>query len=138
MTLIVDNKDINLHFIKFIKRKMLEHISLILNFKKLTPFDEYFKSEEFNKLSNNVRVSSKKVIVLGMTNLIHKRYETNTHIFINPNILFPGTDIKLVDLCKIINYGNMSIEGYPIFTDTFEHFSKNINKYIDRSIAGLG
>ena len=138
MTLIVDNKDINLHFIKYLKRRMLGHISLILNTQKLVPFDEYFSSDEFMLMSGGVRVSSRKVIILGMTNLIHKRYETTTHIFINPNIYFTGTNIKLVDLCKIINFGNMSVDGYPIFTETFDYFSKNIKKYIDKSITGLG
>ena len=137
MTLIVDNKDITTHFISFIKKRMLGYISVLISFKRLAPFDEYFASDEFKSVSNNVKVSSRKVIVLGMSNLTHKRYETTTHIFINPNIYYPGTGLKLADLCKIINFGNMSIDAYPIFTETFDHFSKNIKKYIDKCIVGL-
>lgn len=137
MTLIVENKDINTYFIKYLKRRLLGHISLILNIKKLVPFDEYFNSDEFKILSGGIKVSAKKVIVLGMSNLTHRRYETTTHIFINPNIYYTGTNIKLVDLCNLINFGNMSIDGYPIFTETFNHFSRNIKKYIDKCIIGL-
>ena len=137
MTLVVENKDINTHFIKFLKRRIMGYISLIMNFKRLKPFDEYFNSNEFKSISNNVVISSKRIITMGMTNLVHKRYETNTHIFINPNITYPGTTIKIVDLCKLINYGTLSLEGYPIFTKTFDHFSKNIKKYRNKCILGL-
>lgn len=138
MTLRVDNKNINQHFISYLKKRMLGYASTILNVRQLDPFDEYFNSGDFKKLSNDTTVSTRKVVLLSMTNLIHKRYETTTHIFINPNINYPGTDMKLVDLCKIINFGNMSIDAYPIFTETFDHFSNNIKKYMDRCILGLG
>ena len=137
MTLVVKNKYINKGFITFIKKKLFGYLTTILDIKKLHKYDEYFKSEDFLKISNNIIISSKKVIVLSMNNLIHKRYETTTHIFINPNINYPGTNMKLVDLCKVINYGTMSIDAYPIYTETFDYINKNIGKYIDRYMTGL-
>ena len=113
-------------------------MSTITDTKKLHKYDELFHSKEFLKMSNNTIISSRQVIVMGMTNLTHKRYETNTHIFINPNINYPGTNLRIVDLCKIINYGNMSIDGYPILTMTFDYVQSNIGKYIDRYTTGLG
>jgi hypothetical protein len=137
MTLVVENKDVTQNFILYLKKKMLSYIAYILDIKKLQAYDEYFSSDDFKKTSNNTLVSSKKVIVLGMSNLIHKRYETTTHIFINPNLTYPGTNLKVVDLCKIINYGTLSIDAYPIFTMTFDHFNNNIGEYTDRCIRGL-
>jgi hypothetical protein len=32
----------------------------------------------------------------------------------------------------------MSLDGYPIFTKTFDHFSANIQKYIENCIRELG
>ena len=75
---------------------------------------------------------------MGMSNLVHKRFDTVTQIFINPNLTYPGTNLKVEDLCKIINYGTLSIDAYPIFSMTFEHFSKNLGKYVDRCIMGVG
>lgn len=138
MTLIVENKNVTKGFITFLKQKMISHLALILDMRKLKSFEEYFQSEEFLKSTNNVVINPKKVIVLAMSNIISKRYETTTHLFINPNLLYPGTNLKIVDLCKIINYGTLSIDAYPIFTMTFNHFSNNIGKYIDRCINGLG
>lgn len=138
MTLIVDNKDIVPSFISYLKTRLLRHICLILDLSKLKPFDEYFHSLEFLEISNDVLISSKRLILLAMSNLQHKRYESTTHIFINPNVTYPGTELKLVDLCKVINYGTMSVEGYPIFTETFNHFSRNIRKYVEKCSMGLG
>ena len=137
MTLIVENKYINLYFIKYLKKRMLRHLATLLNIKKLERYDEYFNSKEFNH-DDNTHISSRKVLLLGMTNLSHKRYENSTHIFIDPNINYPETNFKVVDLCKVINFGTMSIDGYPIITETFEHFSKNIKKYKDSCMIGLG
>ena len=138
MTIVVDNKYINQGFISFIKKRILGYMSVILNINKLQRYDELFQSEEFLILSNKTSISSRKVVLMAMTNLIHKRYETNTHIFINPNINYPGTNMKIVDLCKIINYGTLSIDAYPIFTETFNHIQQNIGKYIDIYTKGLG
>jgi hypothetical protein len=138
MTLVVENKDIVPSFISYLKTRLLRHICLILDLSKLKPFDEYFQSLEFLEASNGVIISSKRLILLAMSNLQHKRYESTTHIFINPNITYPGTGLKLVDLCKVINYGTLSIEGYPIFTETFNHFSRNIRKYVEKCSMGLG
>ena len=138
MTLIVNNKDVTTNFILFLKKKMLSYIAYILDIKRLVAYDEFFNSEEFRKISGNVVIDSKKVIVLGMSNLTHKRFESTTHIFINPNLTYPGTTLKIESLCKIINYGNLSIDAYPIFSMTFNHFSKNIGKYVDRCIMGVG
>ena len=138
MTLIVDNKDTNLHFIEYLKTRMLRHLATLLNIKKLDTYDEYFNSPEFEEIANNVHISSRRVLLMGMTNLSHKRYKSTTHIFINPNINYPGTYIKVIDLCKVINYGTMSIEAYPIISETFDHFANNIEKYKESCIRGLG
>lgn len=138
MILVVDNEYATQKFISFLKQRMLSHLSAIIDTKKLIPYDEYFNTDEFRELYGDGNVSAVKVVVFGMKHLSHKRYESNTHIFINPNVNYPGTQINLFTLCKLINFGNMSIDAYPIFTDTFNHFSKNLSKYIDKCIIGIG
>ena len=138
MTLVVENKNITPNFILFLKKKMLSYLATILNVKKLVPYDEYFKSDDFLLQTNGVIIDSKRVIIMSMSNLTHKRFETTTQIFVNPMMTYPGTNIKLVELCKIINYGTLSIDAYPIFSMTFNHFSRNLGMYIDRCIMGVG
>lgn len=137
MILIVENKNITESFIPYLKKRIIGYIAIKMELKKLDKYDEYFNSNKFST-NRDVTINSRKVIVLGISNLQHKRYETTTHIFINPNICYPGTDYKVVDLCKIINFGTLSIDGYPIFTNTFEYFSKHIKHYVDKCAMGLG
>ena len=42
---------------------------------------------------------------------------------------FNRTGYKLVQLCKIVNYGCLDIRGYPIFTDVFSSVSANVQSY---------
>ena len=136
MTLIIDNKNITKSFIPYLKKRILGHVLILLDLKKIIKYDEYFNSFNF-KSDNPTIINTKKIIMLGMSNLIHERYETTTHISINPNITYPGTKFKIIDLCKVINFGTLSIDAYPIFTETFNHFSKNLKKYIDYCAIGL-
>jgi len=40
---------------------------------------------------------------------------------INPNVLYNNKSIRLIDLCKLLNYGTLEIPGCHIFTDTFDY-----------------
>jgi hypothetical protein len=39
--------------------------------------------------------------------------------------------VRIETLCRLINYGNSSVKGYPIFTDTFNQVALNIKLYVD-------
>ena len=48
-------------------------------------------------------------------------------IEINPMIKVPYFDnIPLVDVCKLINYGNSELNPYPIFSQAFLETKKNL------------
>jgi len=137
MILVVDNKYINKGFILFLKRRILFRLVQSINIKKLSMYDEYFNDAFKDEEIDDVIISTKKVILLAGKNLCSDRFDTETHIYINPNINYPNTNIKLIDLCKIINYGTLSIEPYPIFSDCFNHFHKGIKRYINMFISGV-
>ena len=132
MNIVVNNISISNGFINFIKQKTFGYMATILNIDKLDVYDEYFK------YIHNTDILAKKVIILSMSNLSHDRQETTTTIYINPDLKYPGTNINLIDLCKIINNGNLNIPSYPIFTQTFEHIQNNLPKYLDKFIIGIG
>lgn len=49
-------------------------------------------------------------------------------IQINENVLFRNSQIRLIDLCKLLNYGTLDIQGTNIFSDTFDYIANNINQ----------
>lgn len=137
MILMIDNKGVSKGFILFIKKRMLTYCLSHLELSKLDKFDEYFKSEGFVNTYKVSNLSSRNIIYLGISHLSHRRYETETQLSIDDSLYYPGTNIKISSLCKLINFGNMDIDGYPIFSNTFQHFRDNIDKYIDKHIMNL-
>lgn len=50
-----------------------------------------------------------------MRNLKVGKNGNSYEIFIDPNINAPGIPAKLVDVCALVNYGNLALLPYPIF-----------------------
>lgn len=109
-----------------------------LNEAKLKNWDTYFeKSDEYKSIYKK-KIITKEILIIGIKNLICKEAATKLIIQINPNLFVPGLDrIRIDQLCRVINYGTITTQGYPIFTDLFIEVSDNINQYIDKYINGL-
>ena len=138
MTLLIDHKYDYPSFIAFLKRRLMGYVAQHVNRGKLMVLDEYFKSDSFLELYGTNNVSAYTVIRLSLTNLTYTHFPSYAILSVNDKVLYPGTNIRLVDLCKIINYGNLSVEAYPIVTDTFRHFSTHIKQYVNKYEMGVG
>ena len=126
-------------FIEWVKEKIRDKIISDIDPKKLIAWDEFLNSYPEYKSIYKKRISALDVITAGAMNLDYSSSASNIYIFINRNIFMPGLDrIKVESICKLINFGNQESSGYPIFTNTFEYFAKNISTYIDRYLNGLG
>lgn len=125
-------------FIEWFKIKIRNKIVADVNLKKLENWDKFFNNQSMYKSIYKKKISTSDIILAGASNLDYVKSESNFWIRLNPNIHTPGLDrIKLDLICKLINYGNRDLVGYPIFTDTFEYFAENINEYVDRYLHGL-
>lgn len=137
MTLLIENMNLKRGFITFLKKRILRHALLQLNPMRLSVFDDFFNSDNFSTEPLGVRISARRALLLGLSNLEHSRGETSTSIFISDTVKYPGTEFLVVDLCRVINYGNLSIDPYPVISDTMNYFSKNIRTYQNKFILGL-
>ena len=125
-------------FIEWLKVKIRNKILADVNLKKLENWDNFFNNQSMYKSIYKKKILTSDIILAGASNLDYVKSESNFWIRINPNIYTPGLDkVKLDVICKLINYGNRDLVGYPIFTDTFEYFAENINEYVDRYLHGL-
>ena len=75
-------------------------------------------------------IDIKTILIYGINHLHYT--ETSEKIIIKMNYYLncPNIDAKLYDICKLVNYGNLNIKGYPIFTNVFKHILNNIDFYI--------
>ena len=64
------------------------------------------------------------IIKSGIENIIYTEYTDKFKIGIDNNTFVPNLNAKLNDICKQVNYGTLTIRGYPIFTDVFEYMKK--------------
>lgn len=107
-----------------------KHILLSnLNKKKLQVWDEYLNSSNIlNTESGDKKISSLSVFQEISNNFILQKFEDNLYeLKIDENTKAKDIDIKLSNVCRLINFGNVEMRGYPIITDTLNYISDNIN-----------
>lgn len=120
-------------FITWLMVQIRNKVIIETNLKKLERWDEYFNSENVYKSIYKKRILTKDIITAGISNLCYQLTEDGFDISINPNIYTPGLDrIKLLSICKLINFGNQQISGYPIFTNIFQEVADSINDYVEK------
>lgn len=113
--------------ISLIKVKLLSSLTKY-NFDK---WNEYLtKSDKLTRLyTRNYTVF--EVVRFASTNIVCKGSDGDISIQFDNTKLVPGFDrLHLHTIVKTINYGTLDIKGCPIFTDTFDYFSKDIDTYV--------
>lgn len=68
-----------------------------------------------------------KIVNMSINNLISYKFNDFYVITIDNNAILPNTEFKLIDMCKLINYGNLDISGTMIYTQAFKYINDNIN-----------
>lgn len=125
-------------FITWFKTKIRNKLIATIEDKKLIVWDEFFNNNPVYISIYKKRISTRDIIIAGANNLDYIKSESNFIITINNNVFTPGLDrIKLQSICKLINFGNLDIKGYPIFTGTFDYFAESIQDYVDRYLHGM-
>ena len=94
---------------------------------------ENYLQKAYNKQSINID----KILLDSIGNLEYKKIGNDYEISINPNIICSYIPAKLIDICALINYGNLSLSPYPIFDILFERLSEMISDlYIQYTLGG--
>ena len=94
---------------------------------------ENYLQKAYNKQSINID----KILLDSIGNLEYKKIGNDYEISINPNVICSNIPAKLIDICALINYGNLSISPYPIFDIVFERLGEMISDlYIDYTLGG--
>ena len=132
MRLEIEYKDntLNKEFGNWLIKIITSSIKSNLNEKKLGQLDKYIE-DNFTHLFKKP-VTSKDIIYAGLKELVCDDDSSKLIIKISTNKFMQGLDrVRIETLCRLINYGNSSVKGYPIFTDTFNQVALNIKLYVD-------
>lgn len=134
---ITANEYVNDHFIKWLLRIIRFQIIKNINHKKLLIFNEIVDKENIFEKSNPYdknKFDVRKAVVISLNNLQINRIKNVYIIRISDNVVFPGYNVKLSTICKLLNYGNTNIKGYPIYTQAFDNVRLNLKKYYQQYI----
>ena len=107
---------------EFIQYLLARIRSMLLN--SIIKYEKY--DILFKDFDNSITVAS--VVSQAASNLRVLNYETKLIIQINPTVNYINSSIRLIDLCKLLNYGNLEMNGCHIFTQTFDYIATNFNK----------
>ncbi|WP_300924727.1 hypothetical protein [uncultured Clostridium sp.] len=77
-------------------------------------------------------ISAKNILLGGIYNLRVRISGNNSFIEIDPSVIIPNTSAKFIDIVKLINFGNLDLQGYRIISDTMEYFAENINLFYNQ------
>lgn len=118
---VVDTDSI-IYIIDIIRQEVL----LNLNVAKLNVLQNYINEKKlfFNKSTTYINLQN--VIHLGLKYITYSISDKYITFEINPFILMPNTNAKLVDICKFIEFGALDVNGLYIFTKAFSYIKDSI------------
>lgn len=140
MELTIENNDkleleeFSQEIIELMKEYLITHIEE----SKLIRWDEYLNKEIKWGWKYKVKIIRAKTLLLGAAYNLQIIERTNKiTIRINPNAIINETNKKYIDILKLITYGNLSIQGYPIWEQMMNYFAKNISDIYESYEAGI-
>lgn len=119
-------------FIEWLIIEIQSELNLRVKKSKLKNWDNYLNNYFQLKNFTKNTYSTEYIIQLGIKNIIYKYDAKLIEIYINEHIYIPGLDrVKLNSICKLVNYGNQELAGYPIFSEVFNYIADNISDYVN-------
>lgn len=133
MNLIITNKNkYDNNFFNWIIKLIQFKLIFNTNYSKLKNLEQYINTNVQYKTIYKNYISMKDVIAIASSNYIYYTYNNSIVICINPNIVIHNTNAKLIDVCKLINYGTLDIKGYPIFSQIVFDIKSNLDNYYEQ------
>lgn len=126
-----DGIDDVVEFSLWLVPKIQKYFVDIINDKKLIKINTYLNEHKAFYFNYNEKrqISAKNILIGSIYNLHVKEMQDLTIIEISSNVTIPNTSAKFIDIAKLINFGNLSLQGYPIFTETMQYFADNLTDY---------
>ena len=133
MKLLLHDKDniVDLDFGNWLLELISTKLISSIDSKKLQQLDDFINNTDTLKRLYKSQYSTESILIYAARHLKCNVVHGEITIDLDNNALVPGFDrLKLLTICKLINYGSSEVKGYPIFTNTFNYFRDNITDYV--------
>lgn len=128
---ITANKHIDDYFIEWLIDRIRFEILGNIDEEQLNNFNSVVNQQQlFKRVDNrNIKFDIRKAIVMSLQNIRYRKIKNVYIIEISSDTIYPHYLVKLSTLCKLLNYGNVNIKGYPIYTEAFTRVKSNLRGY---------
>ena len=126
MKLIIENIN-DTKFISYLISTIKSYLLYNYNYRKAQKLEDYLNTIPKFKSKFRRYISVKELIMIAAYNLRYKKFSSYYEITIDQNQKVFGIDAKLYDICRLINFGTLDVNGYSIFSDAFNYVEENIN-----------
>lgn len=82
-------------------------------------------------------ISVYQILIFAINNLVVNRYGNYFTISINSNAKYGLTNFTILELCKLVQYGVLGVQGYPILVYIFTIISNNIDNQYQRYLQEI-
>ena len=137
MNLIIKNNlNVNIRdFCNWLIGYMLSYLQENIDKRQLIRFDEYINNNDIINFIYQKRYISCYDILISSINALNITANGDTWIIeIDRDASIPNTYAKFFDIIALINYGNLSISPYPIYTKMMDEFAENLSDYYEKFI----
>lgn len=134
MTLMLtSNNYITEDFIRWLVREMSLEILCDIDYARLhLIFDSLPLEESLKK-----RIDLRKSILMGTRLIRYEKVKGNWKIYVDNNVVYPKTNVKVVTLCRLVDNGFLGVQGIHIFNKVFNHVKQSLSSYYNRYIEGV-
>lgn len=107
------------HFIKRVISYVQNLLKASYDKRKFASMEAFINSvPEFRSIYRK-EYSCKDIVYMSAYNLVYDFYDGSAIIYVDPNVYYPGTQVKLSQLCRLIDSGAIGLPGTYIYTNAF-------------------
>lgn len=109
----------NKHFINRVIFHLQNLLKSSYDERKFASMEAFINSlPEFRSIYRK-QYSCKDIVYISAYNLVYDFYDGSAIIYVDPNVYYPGTQVKISQLCRLIDGGAIGISGTYIYTNAF-------------------
>ena len=138
MTIVISNeKKFEDEFFNWLLPEIRDYVISSVDNRKLIKVDNLINSNKYFLTPFKKNISSREVIIAAVSNLKILRYWNRVVIGIDNNAIIPNTTTKISTVMRVINFGTLSILGYPVITKSFKFIEDNIDIFYEKYLQGV-
>lgn len=123
-------------FPQWLLRRIKTNLVHNMNIAKINLWNDVLNEQYKEFKLYPISLKADRIIRLGIDHVIISSTDDTVIYHIDSNVFVPGLDrVKVSEICKLINYGTLSQEGFPLFTQTFNEVENNFTYYISEYLV---